>query len=74
MFWAVKDLKKHYPIRSGLFSKSKEMVYAVDGISFNLEEDKTLGLVGKGCNWNGERLFEESHFTRVTYQYLERNS
>jgi oligopeptide/dipeptide ABC transporter ATP-binding protein len=50
MFLAVKDLKKHYPIRSGLFSRSKEMVYAVDGVSFNLEEGETLGLVGEsGC-------------------------
>ncbi len=50
MFLAVRGLKKHYPIRSGLFSKSREMVYAVVEISFTLEEGKILGLVGQsGC-------------------------
>jgi oligopeptide/dipeptide ABC transporter ATP-binding protein len=50
MFLEVKDLKKHYPVRSGLFARAKEMVYAVDGVSFSLEEGKTLGLVGEsGC-------------------------
>jgi oligopeptide/dipeptide ABC transporter ATP-binding protein len=46
----VKDLKKHYPVRSGLFARARELVYALDGVSFNLEEGKTLGLVGEsGC-------------------------
>jgi oligopeptide/dipeptide ABC transporter ATP-binding protein len=50
MFLEVKDLKKHYPVRSGLFAKAKDMVYAVDGVSFSLEEGETLGLVGEsGC-------------------------
>jgi ABC-type oligopeptide transport system ATPase subunit len=46
----VKDLKKYYPVRSVLFSKEKEMVYATDGVSFSLEKGETLGLVGEsGC-------------------------
>lgn len=47
----VKDLKKYYPLGAHLFSrKKKETVYAVDGVSFTLEEGKTLGLVGEsGC-------------------------
>lgn len=46
----VKDLFKHYPIRKGLFSRISGYVYAVDGISFTINEGETLGLVGEsGC-------------------------
>jgi oligopeptide/dipeptide ABC transporter ATP-binding protein len=50
MLLDVKDLKKYYPVRSKLFAKTKELVYALDGVSFSIEERKTLGLVGEsGC-------------------------
>lgn len=46
----VKDLCKHYPIRKGLFSRISGYVYAVDGVSFTINEGETLGLVGEsGC-------------------------
>ena len=46
----VKDLKKHFPIHKGLFSKVAGHVYAVDGVSFELRRGETLGLVGEsGC-------------------------
>ncbi|HEX2114036.1 MAG TPA: dipeptide ABC transporter ATP-binding protein [Alphaproteobacteria bacterium] len=46
----VTDLRKHYPVRKGLFSRISGYVYAVDGISFTLGEGETLGLVGEsGC-------------------------
>ena len=46
----VRDLKKHFPIHSGVFSRVSAYVYAVDGVSFRIERGETLGLVGEsGC-------------------------
>jgi len=46
----VRDLRKHFPIRSGVFSRTVGQVRAVDGVSFALREGEVLGLVGEsGC-------------------------
>ncbi len=46
----VYDLKKHFPVKAGIFRRTVGHVKAVDGISFTIERGKTFGLVGEsGC-------------------------
>ncbi|MBE5800897.1 MAG: ABC transporter ATP-binding protein [Clostridiales bacterium] len=44
----VKDLKQHFPVRTGWFKTLP--LKAVDGVSFDIAQGETLGLVGEsGC-------------------------
>ena len=46
----VSNLVKHFPIKRGLFSRVVGKVHAVDGISIQVQEGRTLGIVGEsGC-------------------------
>ncbi|HET7363100.1 MAG TPA: dipeptide ABC transporter ATP-binding protein [Burkholderiales bacterium] len=46
----ARRLVKHFPVRSGLFGRTRGAVQAVDDISFDLHPGETLALVGEsGC-------------------------
>src|SRR5581483_6447192 len=46
----VKNLKVHFPVKAGLFSRVHETVKAVDEVSFSIAPGETVGLVGEsGC-------------------------
>ena len=47
---AVKDLQVHFPIRKGILQRTVGQVKAVDGVSLEIPQGRTLALVGEsGC-------------------------
>lgn len=72
----VENLKKYFPIRTGMFARKTGDVKAVDNISFEVYEGETLGIVGEsGCGKSTTgrvimRLFEPTE-GKITFDGVE---
>ena len=77
----VENLKKYFPVKSGVFSTVTNYVKAVDGVDLNINEGETVGLVGEsGCGkttlgktilkllepTHGEIYFEDNDITHLS--------
>ncbi|MCK4789954.1 MAG: dipeptide ABC transporter ATP-binding protein [Desulfobacteraceae bacterium] len=80
-------LKKYFHLGRGIFSGTKATVRAVDGISFEVEKGKTLGLVGESGSGKttvgrcilrlikptaGDVLFDKMNVTRLPSSEIKR--
>jgi peptide/nickel transport system ATP-binding protein len=46
----IRNLKKYYPVKVGMWRKSPDWVKALDGVSLDVQRGETFGLVGEsGC-------------------------
>jgi oligopeptide transport system ATP-binding protein len=64
---AVADLEVHFPIRRGLlFDRTVGHVKAVDGVSFEIEEGKSLGLVGEFGSGKSTTAYASLQLVRST--------
>lgn len=83
----VKNIKEYFPIKTSIIKKNNVYLKAVDGVSFNLKQGKTIGIVGEsGCGkttlgrtilrlytpTDGEIIFEGKHIEKLKGEELRK--
>ncbi|MCE7791680.1 ATP-binding cassette domain-containing protein [Salipaludibacillus sp. CUR1] len=81
----LKNVKKHFDVTEGWFTKEREYLRAVDGLNFTVKKGETLGIVGEsGCGKSttgnlivrlldpteGEIIFEGEDLTKLEGEKL----
>ncbi len=72
----VRNLKKYFPVRTGVLQRVSAYVQAVDDVSFTVREGETLGLVGEsGCGKTtiGRTVLRLTEPTAGSVQFEGRN-
>lgn len=72
----VKDLKKYYPIKSGILQRTTAHVKAVQNVSIEVNEGETLGIVGEsGCGKStfGRAVLGLENLTEGTIKFRSEN-
>lgn len=72
----VKNLKQYFPIKGGLFGRTKQHIKAVDDISFAIREGETLSIVGEsGCgkSTTGRAILRLDEPTAGEIRFQDRN-
>jgi peptide/nickel transport system ATP-binding protein/oligopeptide transport system ATP-binding protein len=72
----VKDLKVHFPVRSGLLQRVTDHVKAVDGITFDIPQGSCVGLVGEsgsGKSTTGKAIIGLNPTTAGSIHYESTN-
>lgn len=72
----VKNLKKYFPIKTGIIKRATGSVKAVDGVSFQIKKGKVLGIVGEsGCGKStlGRTMLRLLDPTDGTVEYAGKN-
>ncbi|MCY7479915.1 MULTISPECIES: ABC transporter ATP-binding protein [Bacillus] len=85
----LKQIRKHFPIKAGVFQKKVGAVKAVDGIDLKIYKGETLGIVGEsGCGkstlgrtmirlyepTDGQIFFKGQDITRVSESKLRQST
>ena len=83
----VKNLKEYFAIKTSIDKKKNVYLKAVDGVSFNLKQGRTIGIVGEsGCGkttlgrtilrlytpTDGEIIFEGQHIEKLKGEALRK--
>ena len=85
---SIRNLKKHFPIKRGVFRRQVGAIQAVNGITFDIYKGETLGLVGEsGCGKStagrtilqlykptaGEVIWEGNDLAKVSKESLRKS-